>query len=174
MSAGDAFVAKSFSFAQKSRPAKIPRRTVDLNSTCLCHVFGNEKGAVMRFTEKSWSTLVQAARVRQDGLWETLVSEGIDSDSEPQGTYHRRCYQSYTHKKTLKGIAASRKASNAVANSSDSDGAACGDDGVLDEDGALGSIPASCGSTSSIRKRITRSMTGKTNLKACLLCQKRT
>ena len=43
-----------------------------------------------------------AADVRRDDVWRNLQSYQVD---EPMGSYHRRCYQTYTHRKTLQRIA---------------------------------------------------------------------
>ena len=49
--------------------------------------------------------------MRQDTTWHFLLGEGlVNGGSHPQGGYHRKCYFSYTHKKTLAIIQRKRKA----------------------------------------------------------------
>ncbi|XP_065182225.1 uncharacterized protein LOC135812936 [Sycon ciliatum] len=73
--------------------------------SCLCHcvkIEGSEKEEKVNFTNTSWSRVVSAAKIRQDGTWAFLCQEQCSTDeSTPRGWYHRRCYAAYTHKKTL-------------------------------------------------------------------------
>ena len=57
------------------------------------------------FTERSWKSLLHAAALRKDHTTVFLSENGADP-SVPRGVYHRKCYQSYTHKWELDKLAA--------------------------------------------------------------------
>ena len=49
------------------------------------------------FSKRSWRTLFEAAKVRNDTSLQFLLQNGAEQD-KPHEFYHRRCYQKYTHK----------------------------------------------------------------------------
>ena len=134
------------------------RRALCEGESCVCHVRESETGNLTYFSESSWPTFVKAARVRRDDMWDALLAEGLDEDSEPRGGYHRRCYQSYTHKKALRRVPFEVGAAATVLTSYH------GFVGFDKED-------VDAVATSSADRPVTRSMTERTNIKACLFCQ---
>ena len=153
----------------KSRVAKVPN--LDLDQTkCVCDILPKETGELTAFSQTSWATLTNAAEIRQDFVWELLKSSQISS---PRGFYHRRCYQAYTHKKTLQRKQVQRKqvqrkrdteATHAHPTTSDSD-----NDCLSGSPG--GSTVTATGSSG--LGRLTRSKISKTDISACLFCKKR-
>ena len=88
------------------RPSKcVKRPKLDWNSS-LCHFPRPSEpscGTLCAFSERSWRTLFEAAKVRNDTTLQFLLENGAEQD-EPRGFYHRRCYQKYTHKQHVNRI----------------------------------------------------------------------
>ena len=107
---------------------------------------------------------MKAADVRRDAVWQNLQSQEA---SHPFGAYHRRCYQTYTHKKALDRI---RKCRDSQAEASISDDAS-----MLDKaaDSQVQCTRAGSEHAVSTRKSL-RSVSVTVSLDACLFCgQKR-
>ena len=146
---------------------------------CLCHIYKDERGELTQFTERSWCTFVRAATLRQDDVWQKLVAAknlGPDLEhSAPRGSYHRRCYQAYTHRKTLQALETATSRSSGTGASSPQTSAADGTNAGVD--GAAVGAASSCsvGSAGDVApaRRTTRSMTVKTDVTACLFCQQK-
>ena len=140
-------------FLSDSFSTKVPRLEVT-SVNCMCHVLTKEKGDLAKFTESSWETLWNAADVRRYDVWRNLQPYQVD---EPMGSYHRRCYQAYTHRKTLQRIASRHLGASQdpdASKSSDSEN----NDTRDDEE-----ISRAC-------SRKTRNKVVKTNMAACLFC----
>lgn len=164
--------------APRHRPGETDgRQSLDLGTKlegCLCHVYKNERGELTPFTERSWRTFVHAATLRKDDVWERLLSANLEPDLEhsaPRGSYHRRCYQAYTHRKTLQALEPTSSSSTAASSSQSEE--TCTDAGV---DGtAGGAVVARPEGLEDVvpTRRTTRSMTSKTDILACLFCQQK-
>ena len=50
---------------------KVPRHDFDW-SKCLCHILEQQSGDLTAFSQTSWSTLVNAAEIRRDDVWDFL------------------------------------------------------------------------------------------------------
>lgn len=61
---------------------------------CLCHV-ESVSGLLIPFSEKSWEKFEVCAQRRRDLIWEQMKGHW---QGGPKGKYHRKCYQTYTHK----------------------------------------------------------------------------
>ena len=71
-----------------------------VKSNCFIHCDGfKNDGKLYNFTDMSWETVRKASVIRND------VTETINSMSYENFSYHKNCYCSYTHPKTLKSIA---------------------------------------------------------------------
>ena len=97
---------QSGTLAASARPAKLSRLDWD---SCLCHNgldrSRSDSEPLTSFTERSWKSLLHAAALRKDRTAVFLSENGADP-SVPRGVYHRKCYQSYTHKRELDKLAA--------------------------------------------------------------------
>ena len=71
---------------------------------CLCHKDG-VGGNLTNFTSTSWVTFKNAAVIRKDQIYEKLKDS---LDGKPYGSYHRQCYQQYTHKNHLERLVRKR------------------------------------------------------------------
>ena len=107
-------------------------------SKCLCHDQKNEEKTLTQFTIRSWSTFKNAAEQRQDEIFNKL-SEHWDGDVK--GLYHRKCYQNYTNKSSLRFL---QKRSGS---------------------------PSTIASESCPEKRPTRSSVSSTSFSNCIICQ---
>lgn len=126
---------------------------------CLCHCVATETGPLSSFTEQSWQKLWDAASVRQDTTWHFLLGEGfVDSGSQPQGGYHRKCYSSYTHKKALAVMKRKRKSKAETDSKAEESETKTGDKTIAPE--------------IKRQKMTTRSDLPKHEKKACLFCRK--
>ena len=71
---------------------------------CLRHKDG-VGGNLTNFTSTSWVTFKNAAVIRKDQIYEKLKDS---LDGKPYGSYHRQCYQQYTHKNHLERLVRKR------------------------------------------------------------------
>ena len=67
------------------------------------------------FTQISWNKFKQAAEARQYNTYKKL--KGI-RDEKVQGWYHRKCYQSYTHKQHIERLQRKRKSEDPLKDTS--------------------------------------------------------
>ena len=65
---------------------------------CLCHNNSVNDIRLIPFSIVSWETIKHAAFIRKESVYHSLNAH---FKSGPNGVYHRQCYSSYTHKKSL-------------------------------------------------------------------------
>lgn len=70
------------------------RKSID----CLCHKDGVSDHELSLFTDISWKKFKAAANIRNDQIADKMSEKW---DGGPFGSYHRKCYQSYTAKNVL-------------------------------------------------------------------------
>lgn len=116
-----------------------------------CLVCGKtaEHDGLTVFTEVSWAKFPQAARVRNDEVarrYEDVL------DSGPTGSYHRKCYSTYTHKQHLDRLVRKRKA---------------------EEEAPVDCSPLQNNpSTSAGSSKLRRTSLPSTSMEGCIICQK--
>ena len=108
-----------------------------------CLICGSKKEdpstPLTAFTQISWDKFKQAAEARQDDTYEKLKEI---RNEKVQGCYHRKYYQSYTHKQHIERLQRKRKSEDSLKN------------------------------TSNQPVKSTRSAQQKTTLRKCIICQK--
>ena len=135
-----------------------------------------------RFTERIWKSLLHAAALRKDRTAVFLSENGADP-SVPRGVYHRKCYQSYTHKRELDKLAA--RLAEGTASADDEQDHDDGEQLSLSRSdvkrslqGGQGETPTCAATSASVptdpeatARRLTCSKVDKTLGDRCLFCQ---
>ena len=107
-----------------------------------------------------------------------IAAKNVGPDLEhstPRGSYHHRCYQAYTHRKTLQALKTATSRSSGTGASSPQTSAADGTNAGVDSAAVGAASSCSVGSAGDIApaRRTTQSMTVKTDVTACLFCQQK-
>ena len=122
-------------------------------STCQnCLICGKtaEQEELTAFTNISWTKFTQASKVSDDEVAKRYKNV---LENKPMGSYHRKCYLSYTHKQHLDRLIRKRKAEN---------------EAYIDNN----SSSQADSSTSAEKSKLRRSLLPTTSMEGCLICQK--
>ena len=123
--------------------------------SCLCHCVDVRDDARVSLSDISYSRVVAAARVRQDSTWDFLLAQNCAEECAPcRGWCHRRCYASYTHKKSINKLRCEQQGKENDQPQQNTD----------ECESAADSNPS--------KRRSTRSALPKTNMQLCLFCQR--
>ena len=85
--------------------------TLSLSTCQNCLICGKtaEQEELTAFTNTSWTKFTQASKVRDDEVAKRYKNV---LENKPMGSYHRKCYSSYTCKQHLDRLIRQRKAEN--------------------------------------------------------------
>ena len=125
--------------------------TLSLSTRQNCLICGKtaEQKELTAFTNTSWTKFTQASKVRDDEVAKRYKNV---LENKPMGSYHRKCYSSYTRKQHLDRLFQQRKAENEAS---------------IDN-----SSSQADSSTSAEKSKLRRSLLPTTSMEGCLICQK--
>ena len=84
----------------QNSPGNISPPEQNKDQKCICHTT-DACDQTVAFSNTSWSTFKKAAEIRGDLIHKKMKEKWGEG---PFHGFHRRCYQAYTHPKTLKNL----------------------------------------------------------------------